>query len=95
MHEQLGHVGSEKMLWSLKQSCGWPRMDRAVKSYGRACAECQRMRKEKVGKAPMGEMQVHKVPFEHVLLGHFLVLMGIDTYSRIFAWHPDIPRQYP
>ena len=45
MHDFLGHVGSGKMLWALKQHCCWPGMSGSVKRYGKNCAECQRMRK--------------------------------------------------
>ena len=102
VHEQLGHVGSGKMLWSLRQNCCWPGMDRAVKSYGRVCVECQRMRKAKVGSAPMGEMQIHKVPFEHVsidIVGPFPRSQGYKyllTYICLASRYPEaIPLSLP
>ena len=65
-HDKLGHVGSSKMIWALKQRCVWPGLDKLVKTYVKQCLQCQCMRKENVGKAPMGEMPIFSVPFQHV-----------------------------
>ena len=62
VHDYLGHVGSSKMAWLLKQSCCWPGLSGDTKRYGKACAECQKMRKGGLAEVPMGEMpwlQVH------------------------------------
>ena len=66
VHDYLGHVGSGKMVWALKQSCCWPGLSGDAKRYGKACVECQRMRKGGPAEAPMGVMPIHKVPFENV-----------------------------
>ena len=86
-HDYLGHVGSGKMSWILKQSCCWPGMSGDAKRYGRVCAECLRMRKGGL-EVPMGEMPIHKTPFENVavdIVGPFLRSHGfkyILTYRR-------------
>ena len=68
VHDYLGHVGSGKMIWMLKQRCCWPGLSGDAKRYGRACGECQKMRKGGLAEVPMGEMPIHKVPFENVAI---------------------------
>ena len=68
VHDYLGHVGSGKMIWMLKQSCCWPGLSGDAKRYGRACGECQKMRRGGLAEVPMGEMPIHKVPFENVAI---------------------------
>ena len=67
-HDYLGHVGSGKMVWMLKQSCCWPGLSSDAKMYGRACKDCQKIRKGGLAEVPMGEMPIHKVPFENVAI---------------------------
>ena len=55
VHDYLGHVGSGKMVWALKQSCCWPGLSGDAKRYGKACVECQRMRKGGPAEAPGGD----------------------------------------
>ena len=59
VHDFLGHVGSGKMGWALKQSCCWPGVNSDVKRYSKACGECQKMRKGGLAEIPMGEMPIH------------------------------------
>ena len=66
VHDYLGHVGSGKMAWMLKQSCCWPGLSGDAKRYGKACTECQRVRKGGLIEVPMGEIPIHKTPFKHV-----------------------------
>ena len=68
VHDQLGHVGTGKMLWALKRHCTWPGISGTVKAYVKGCLECQRMRKGNAGKIPMGEMPTHDIPFNNVVV---------------------------
>ena len=67
VHDQLGHVGTGKM-WALKRQCTWPGMSGTVKAYVNGCLECQRMRRDSAGKIPMGEMPIHDIPFNNVVV---------------------------
>jgi len=95
VHDQLSHVGCNKMLWSLKQACVWPGMVKLVRSYSKACWECQCMRRDKGGKAPMGEMSIYGVPFEHIavdIVGPFPRVMGFKyllTYISLSSRYPE------
>ena len=40
-HDRLGHVGSGKTCWSLRQVCIRPGIHRAAKKYVKGCHECQ------------------------------------------------------
>ena len=95
-YDYLGHVGNGKMAWILKQTCCWPGMSGDAKRYGRACAaECQRMRKGGLAEVPMGEMPIHKTPFENVavdIVGHFPRSHGfkyILTYICLASRYPE------
>ena len=95
VHDYLGHVGSGKMAWMLKQSCCWPGLSGDAKRYGKACTECQRMRKGGLAEVPMGEMPIHKTPFEHVavdIVGPFPRSHGykyILTYTCLASRYPE------
>ena len=95
VHDQLGHVGSGKMLWALRQSCCWPGMSGSVKRYGRSCGECQKMRKGGLAEVPMGEMPIHRVPFENVsidIVGPFPRSRGyryLLTYICLASRYPE------
>jgi len=41
-HDQLGHVGRQKMLWSLAQRVVWPGMDKQVKENVCSASACAR-----------------------------------------------------
>ena len=95
VHDYLGHVGSGKMIWMLKQSCCWPGLSGDAKRYGRACGECQKMRRRGLAEVPMGEMPIHKVPFENVaidIVGPFPRSHGfkyILTYICLASRYPE------
>ena len=94
-HDKLGHVGSSKMIWALKQRCVWPGLDKLVKTYVKQCLQCQCMRKENVGKARMGEMPIFSVPFQQVaidILGPFPRSQGyayLLTYICLSSKYPE------
>ena len=94
-HDKLGHVGSSKMIWALKQRCVWPGLDKLVKTYVKQCLQCQCMRKENVDKAPMGEMPIFSVPFQHVaidIVGPFPRSQGyayLLTYICLSSKYPE------
>ena len=81
VHDYLGHVGSGKMVWALKQSCCWPGLSGDAKRYGKACVECQRMRKGGPSEAPMGVMPIHKVPFENVAVDIVGLSPGLTDFG--------------
>ena len=95
VHDYLGHVGSGKMAWMLKQSCCWPGLSGDAKRYGKACVECQRMRKGGLAEVPMGEMPIHKTLFENVaidIVGPFPRSHGfkyILTYICLASRYPE------
>ena len=83
VHDQLGHVGTGKMLWALKKQCTWPGMSGTVKAYVKGCLECQRMRKGSAGKIPVGEMTIHDIPFNNVaidIVGAFPRAKGFNFF---------------
>ena len=56
------------MAWMLRQSYTWPGISGDIKRYGKACGECQKMRKGGASEFPMGIMPIYKVPFENVAI---------------------------
>ena len=64
-HDHCGHVGAGKTLWLLRRSCAWPGMYNVVKSYCKACHECH---KAGACQAPMKEMPIVTMPFQHVAI---------------------------
>ena len=63
--------------------------------YGRACEECQKKRKGGLAEVPMGEMPVHKIPFENVaidIVGPFPRSHGyrfLLTYICLASKYPE------
>ena len=95
VHDQLGHVGTGKMLWALKRQCTWPGMSGNVKAYVKGCLECQRMRKGSARKIPMGEIPIHDSPFNNVaidIVGPFPRAKGFKfllTYTCLASRYPE------
>ena len=52
LHDDLGHLGMEKMLGLLKERFFWPKMSEDVRQYIRTCGRCIRF-KQPVEKAEM------------------------------------------
>ena len=101
VHDHLGHVGAGKMAWMLRQSCTWPGISGDVKRYGKACGECQKMRKGGASEVPMGVMPIYKVPFENVaidIVGPFPRSHGYKyllTYICLASKYPEaIPLRF-
>ena len=73
----------------------WPGLSGDAKRYGRACGECQKMRRGGLAEVPMGEMPIHKVPFENVaidIVGPFPRSHGfkyILTYICLASRYPE------
>ena len=67
-HDHCGHVGAGKTLWLLRRSCAWPGMYNVVKSFCKACHECQVNTKAGACQAPMKEMPIVTMPFQHVAI---------------------------
>ena len=82
VHDYLGHVGSGKMVWMLKQSCCRPGLSGDAKRYGRDCKDCQKMRKGGLAEVPMWEMPSTRYLFKmslSTLWVRFLDRTGINT----------------
>ena len=77
VHDYLGHVGSGKMVWMLKQSCCWPGFSGDVKRYSRACMDCQKMRKGGLAEVPWG-----KCPSTRYLLKMSLSTLWVRFLDR-------------
>ena len=65
-HDYCGHVGTDKVTWTLRQNFTWPGMYKLIKTYCQQCDSCQRARREKERKIPMEEMPLHSKTFENV-----------------------------
>ena len=65
-HDCCGHVGTDKVTWTLRQNFTWPWMYTQIETYCQQCNSCQKARREKEWKIPMGEMPLHSKPFENV-----------------------------
>ena len=94
-HDRLGHVGSGKTCWSLRQVCLWPGIHRAVKKYVKGSHECQCLTKGGVRKAPMGIMPVYSELFRYVavdIVGSFPRACGyayLLTYVCLGSRYPE------
>ena len=95
VYDYLGHVGSGKMVWALKQGCCWLGLSGDAKRYSKACVECQRMRKGGPAEAPIGVMPIHKVLFENLavdIVGPFPRSHGFRyllTYICLASRYPE------
>ena len=65
-HDYCGHVGTDKVTWTLRQNFTWPGMHKQIKTYCQQCDSCQKTRREKEEKIPMEEMPLHSKPVENV-----------------------------
>ena len=65
-HDYCGHVGTDKVTWTLRQNFTWPRKYKQIKTYCQQCNSCQKTRREKEENVPMEEMPLHSKPFENV-----------------------------
>ena len=65
-HDYCGHVGTDKVTWTLRQNFTWPGMYKQIKTYCQQSDSCQRARRENEQKITMGEMPLHSKPFKNV-----------------------------
>ena len=73
-HENMGHMGSRRVLLLLKQRFAWPSMGQDVIRHCRSCAVCQKCSKPRARQVPMIERTVLSEPFESMafdLVGPF------------------------
>ena len=65
-HDYCGHVGTDKVTWTLRQNFTWPGMYKQIEIYSQRCDSCQKARRENERKILMGEMPFYSKPFENV-----------------------------
>ena len=95
-HDYCGHVGTDKVTWTLRQNFTWPGMYKQIKTYCQQCDSCQKARREKERMIPMGEMPLHSKLFENVdvdLVGPLPRTREgykyILTYISLSSMYPD------
>ena len=62
-HDYCGHVGTDKVTWTLRQNFTWPGMYKQINTYCQQCDSCQKARSKNERKIPMEEMPLHSKPF--------------------------------
>ena len=65
-HDHCGHIGTERVTWALRQNFTRPGMHKQIKAHCQQCDTCQKARRGKERKIPMGEMPLLTKPFENV-----------------------------
>ena len=61
-HDHCGHIGAERVTWTLRQNFTWPGMHKQIKAHCQQCDSCQKARRGKERKIPMGEMPLLTKP---------------------------------
>ena len=84
-HDYCGHVGTDKVTWTLRQNFTWPGMYKQIKTYCQQCDSGQKARRENERKIPMGEMPLHSKPFENVAVDLVGPHQGPEKYCLIFS----------
>ena len=62
-HDYCGHVGTDKVTWTLRQNFTWPGIYKQINTYCQQCDSCQKARSKNERKIPMEEMPLHSKPF--------------------------------
>ena len=92
-HDQVGHLGQDRVLELLRDCFYWPEMHTDVASYINSCPRCLR-RKSQPDEAPLLNMEVNQ-PLELVHLDYLKIVPSKGNIEKVlivtdhFAFHQN------
>ena len=90
-----GHQSYTRTLARVESEFTWPRISKQVKEYCKTCDVCQRGKKNKGGKSPMGVSQIISQPFVKIAIDIIGPLNLTKTKNRYILTVVDLCTRWP